>query len=79
MTFTCLCVLSLKAELKAKRQMSYLAWEQAVCPRTGSSSDLPPPWFWQGLGLQRTIQWPFGSPVAYQLAMNSPVWKVKIG
>lgn len=56
-------------------QMSYPAWAQAVCPRTGSSSELPPPWFWQDLGLQRTVQWPFGSPVAYQLATNSPVWR----
>lgn len=63
--------------LETWKQMSYLAWAQAVCPRTGNSSDLPPPWFWQDLGLQRTVQWPFGSPVAYQLAMNSPVWTGK--
>lgn len=51
----------------------YLIWAPAACPRTGSSSVLPPPWFWRGLGLQRTVRWPFGSPVVYQLAVNSPV------
>lgn len=54
------------------RKMSYLVWAQAECPRTGNSSEMPPPWFWQGLGLQRTVRWPFGSPVAYQQAANSP-------
>ena len=58
-------------------QMSYLAWAQVAYPRTGNSSELPPPWFWQGRGLQRTVQWPFESLVAYRLAMNSPVRKVK--
>lgn len=57
--------------------MSCLVWEQAACPRTGNSFESPPPWFWLGLGRQRTVRWPFGSPEAYQLAMNSPVWKAK--
>lgn len=67
---------SIKAEVKEWRAPC-LAWEQAACPRIGNSSESPPPWFWQDLGLQRTAQWPFGSPVAYQLAMNWPVSKVK--
>lgn len=63
-------------ELK-ETEASCLVWEQAACPRTGNSFELPPPWFWQGLDRQRTVRWPSGSPVAYQLATNSPVWKVK--
>lgn len=61
-----------EAEVKEQRT-SHLVWAQAGCPRTGNSSVLPPPWFWPGLGLQRTVRWPFGSLVVYQLAVNSPV------
>lgn len=62
-----------RSRTESSDKMSYLAWAQAACPRTGNSSELPPPWFWQGLGRQRTVQWPFGSPVVYQLATNSPL------